>query len=271
MTKPNIPPSRDELLRHLVATRISGPVATPREVNLRHYAELVKGNRRFWLGLELGDRWTQEDVLAVMVERAGVHPDPEHHFGQDTIDPLLTLAGLDRMAAVLRDAAARRLRVLLATGHPGGLLDVHRAVGRALRAAGAEILDIPRGLHTTEGDDETSGNVRQFGDVAVLERGATLWHTHAPQPMSAILDALDAAGRPRPELVVADHGWAGRAGQYGIPTVAFADCNDPALFLGEAEGSVTVTVPLDDHVVDARDYAPMTAYLLAAAGLPAEG
>ncbi|MET7304228.1 phosphatase [Embleya sp. NPDC005575] len=268
MTTPNTPPSRDELLRHLVATRIAGRVATPREVNLRHYAELVKGNRRFWLGLDLGDRWkTEEDVLAVMVERVGVHPDPDHRTGQDTIDPRLTLDGLDRMAAVLRDAAARRLRVLLATGHPGGLLDVHQAIGRALRAAGAEILDIPRELHTTEGDDETSGSVRQFGDVAVLERGATLWHTHAPQPMSAILDALAATGRPRPELVVADHGWAGRAGQHGIPTVAFADCNDPALFLGEAEGTVTVTVPLDDHVVDARDYAPMTAYLLATAGL----
>ncbi|GCE00134.1 phosphatase [Embleya hyalina] len=271
MTTPNIPPSPDELLRHLIATRIAGPIATPREVNLRHYAELVRGNLRFWLGLDLGDRWkTEEDVLAVMAERAGVDPNPAHRTGQDTIDPDLTLAALDRMAAVLRDAAARRLHVLVATGHPGGLLDVHRAIAESLSTAGATVVDIPRDLRTTEGDDETWGDVRQFGGVAVLERGATLWHTHAPQPMSAILDALAESGRPRPDLVVADHGWAGRAGQHGIPTVAFADSNDPALFLGEAEGTVTVTVPLDDHIVDARDYAPMTAYLLAAAGLSAE-
>ncbi|MGC0416053.1 phosphatase [Embleya sp. AB8] len=268
MTTPNTPPSRGELLRHLVTTRIAGLVATPREVNLRHYTELVEGNRRYWLGLDLGDRWkSAEDVLAVLAERAGVEADPAHRAGQDTIDPMRTLDGLDRMAALLRDAAARRSRVLVATGHPGGLLDVHRAIAEALRAAGAEIVDIPRGLRVTEGDDDTKGQVRQFGGVAVLESGATLWHTHAPQPMSAILDALKESGQAWPDLVVADHGWAGRAGQHGIPTAAFADCNDPALFLGEAEGTITVTVPLDDHIEDARDYAPMTAYLLATAGL----
>ncbi|MFJ1588167.1 phosphatase [Streptomyces sp. NPDC088197] len=261
--------SRDELIDHLRRTRIAGDVATPRQGNLRHYSELVKGNRRFWLGLELGERWTEETVLAVMAERVGVVADPGHLQGQDTIDARLTVEGLDRMAAVLREAARQWWRVLVATGHPGGLLDVHQAIARALRAAGATVVAIPKGLSTTEGDDDSYGDVRQFGSVAVLEDGATLWHTHAPQPMSAILDALTAAGEPLPDLVVADHGWAGRAGQRGIRTVAFADCNDPALFLGEAEGTIAVTVPLDDHVVDPQAYEPMTAYLLSEAGLTA--
>ena len=47
------------------------------------------------------------------------------------------------------------------------------------------------------------------------------------------------AGRPLPDLVVADHGWAGCAGQYGVDSVGYADCNDPALFLAEAEGNVS--------------------------------
>ena len=34
-----------------------------------------------------------------------------------------------------------------------------------------------------------------------------------------------------------------------------------------AEGTVQVTVPLDDHVTSPRHYDPMTAYLLAEAGL----
>ncbi|NEE59051.1 phosphatase, partial [Streptomyces sp. SID8455] len=41
-------------------------------------------------------------------------------------------------------------------------------------------------------------------------------------------------------------------------------------FLGEAEGTLQVTVPLDDHVTDPRFYDPMTDYLLHAAGLLAE-
>lgn len=256
------PPSRAELVDHLVRTRISGQVATPRENNLSHYRKLANGDRHYWLGLELGDRWADEqDVLAVMAERCGVVDDAAYRFGQDTIDPELTVAGLDRMAARLRKAALDRQSVLLATGHPGGLLDVHRATAAALRAAGCEIVVIPSGLVADE------GSVWQFADVAVLERGATLWHTHSPEPMAAILDGLAAENRPQPDLVVADHGWAGCAAQRGLDAVGYADCNDPALFLGEAEGTLQVAVPLDDHVRDPRFYDPMVAYLLAAADL----
>jgi hypothetical protein len=255
-------PSRAELVDHLVRTRIAGDVATPRENNLSHYRKLANGDRHYWLGLELGDRWTDEqDVLAVMAERVGVNDDAEHRHGQDTIDPELTVAALERMAARLRKAADGGQRVLFATGHPGGLLDVHRATADALRTAGCEIVVIPEGLQTDE------GYVMQFADVAVLEHGATLWHTHSGEPMKAILRGLEREGRPLPDLVVADHGWAGYAGQHGVDSMGYADCNDPALFLAEAEGTVQVVVPLDDHVVSPRHYDPMTAFLLAEAGL----
>ncbi|MCA6094353.1 phosphatase [Streptomyces sp. SCA3-4] len=257
-----IPPSRTELIDHLVRTRIAGLVATPRENNLAHYRRLAQGDRHYWFGVELGDRWRDEqDVLAVMAERCGVSDDLDHRMGQDSIDPELTVAALERMAAFLRKAAEGRQRVLFATGHPGGLLDVHRTTAAALRAAGCEIVSIPSGLRA---DD---GSVYQVADVAVYERGATLWHTHSPAPMAAILDGLLREGRLLPDLVVADHGWAGCAAQRGIDTVGYADCNDPALFLAEAEGTLQVAVPLDDHVLDPRYYEPMTAYLLDAAGL----
>ncbi len=182
-------PSRAELVDHLVRTRIAGEVATPRENNLSHYRKLANGDRHYWFGLEFGDRWTDEqDVLAVMAERCGVIDDPHHRQGQDTIDPELTVDALDRAAAVLRKAAADGQRVLFATGHPGGLLDVHRATAEALRAQGCEVMVIPDGL---QADD---GMVFQFADVAMLERGATLWHTHSPEPMAAILDGLEREG-----------------------------------------------------------------------------
>ncbi|MBP0460928.1 phosphatase [Streptomyces montanisoli] len=255
-------PSRAELAEHLIKTRIAGDVATPRDNNLSHYRKLANGDRHYWLGLELGDRWTDEqDVLAVMAERCGVVDDPRFRSGQDTIDPELTIDALERMAERLRKAAAAQERVLFATGHPGGLLDVHRATADGLRAAGCEIVRIPDGLIADE------GLVVQFAGVSMLERGATLWHTHSPEPMRAILDALEREGRPLPDLVVADHGWAGYAGQRGLDSMGYADCNDPALFIGEAESTMLVTIPLDDHVTSPRHYDPMTAYLLRASGL----
>ena len=84
--------------------------------------------------------------------------------------------------------------------------------------------------------------------------GGELNHTH-----SADADArrcwrrwaASAAGprRRRPRL--------GRRGRRrpGSTTVGFADCNDPALFVGEAEGKVAVVVPLDDNVLP-HLYAP---------------
>jgi hypothetical protein len=254
-------PTRPALAAHLVRTRIAGDVATSRENNLDHYRALAEGNRHYWLGLELGDRWTDPAaVLELMAERCGVVADPGHRHGQDTIDPQLTVDALDRLADVLRKAAANRSRVLLATGHPAGLFAVHHALAAALRAAGCTLADPAEDLYAD------GGEVRHLAGVFMLHRGGGLVHTHSPDPMREILDALERDGEPLPDLVVADHGWAGHAGGRGIDTVGFADCNDPALFVGEAEGSIKVSVPLDDNV-QPHFYGPMTAYLLAAAGL----
>lgn len=257
-------PTRQALAAHLIRTRIAGDVATSRENNLDHYRALAEGNRYYWFGLELGDRWTGfAAVLELMAERCGVVADPEHLNGQDTIDPGLTIDALDRMAAVLHKAAENRSRVLVATGHPAGLFAVHFAVAAALRAAGCTLVTPADHLYAD------GGEIRHQAAVSMVHRAGGLVHTHSPDPMREILDALQRDGEPLPDLVVADHGWAGYAGERGIDTVGFADCNDPALFVGEAEGSLLVTVPLDDNVPP-HLYAPLTRYLLAAAGLDAQ-
>ncbi|MBY8880820.1 phosphatase [Actinacidiphila acidipaludis] len=255
-------PSRRDLAEHLVRTRIAGDVATSRENNLDHYRALAAGDRYYWLGLDFGDRWSDPSaVLELMVERCGVVADPAHLSGQDTIGPQLTLDALDRMADVLRKAAENRSRVLLATGHPAGMFAVHHVLAAALREAGCTVAGPAEPLYAD------GGEVRQLAGVFMLHRGGGLVHTHSPEPMQRVLDALERDGEPLPDLVVADHGWAGHAGSRGIETVGFADCNDPALFVGEAEGSIRVSVPLDDNVAP-QLYAPLTAYLLTRARLP---
>ncbi|WSS24318.1 phosphatase [Streptomyces sp. NBC_01190] len=256
-----VAPSRQDLAAHLIRTRIAGDVATSRENNLDHYRALAEGNRYFWLGLDLGDRWTDPgDVLELMVERCGVIADPAHRFGQDTIDAELTIDALDRMGEALHKAVRNGSRVLLATGHPAGMFAVHHELAAALRDAGCAVLAPAEHLYAD------GGEIRQLAGVSMLHRGGGLVHTHSPDPMEQILDALERDGEPLPDLVIADHGWAGCAGGRGLETVGFADCNDPALFVGEAEGRILVSVPLDDNVAP-HYYAPMTAYLLDAAGL----
>lgn len=256
-------PEREALKAQLDAALITGQVATPRENNRAHYRSLADGDRYYWLGLDLGDRWTDEtDVLAVMAERCGVSPDPAHLAGQDTISAELCVSALERVAGLLRNAAVLGQRVLFATGHPGSMLPVYQDFARALASAGARVLLPPGGVRFGDQD------IRRVGHVAVVQRRGNLPHTHAAEPMRALLDRLEAEGPGLPELVVADHGWAGAAASAGLPTAGFADCNDPALFVGEAEGTLAVTVPLDDGVSPDL-YEPMTSYVLRTAGLPA--
>ena len=91
-------------------------------------------------------------------------------------------------------------------------------------------------------------------------------HTHSPDPMQLSLELLASTGRACPDLVVADHGWAGYAASAGIQALGFADCNDPGLFVSEAEGQLDVAVPLDDNVCPGL-YEPMIQYVLERAGL----
>ncbi len=256
-------PTREELREHLCRARIAGDVATPRDNNLRSYRRVVTGDEYASFGLDTDPAWTFDEVLDVMARRCGVSPDPSFTEGGDTIDPDLTLAGLDAAAELLAKAAAARARVLVATGHPAGLLPVHLAVVAALRAAGCTVLTPSAGWRYEEWrrNREEYREIRYIADVAMVSNRGELCHTHSAYPMREMLRALDRAGEAPPDLVVADHGWAGAAGLAGVTAVGFADSNDPAMFLGAEEGKIAVAVPLDDNV-EPHLYGPLTAYLL---------
>ncbi len=250
-----------ELRRHLLGSRIAGDVATPREDNLRNMVRMSRGMPGYDFGIVPSRERTGEEVLDVMVRRCGVRADPGYVAGPDTIDVDLCLAALDRVRDRIALAGQRRERVLLATGHPTGILVLHLAMAAALRAAGATVLVPALQWEWPWGDEVRDGrrprHVRALSGVHVLACGGDLLHTHAPEPGRALLGALDAP----PDLVVADHGWAGAAAQAGLPVLGFADCNDPALFVGEQDGLDLVVVPLDDNVAP-HLYDPVAEHLV---------
>jgi hypothetical protein len=182
-------------------------------------------------------------------------PDPGRDRGGDHIDADRCVDALDLVADRLAAVAAARGSVLFATGHPTGLLALYLPLVSALAAAGCSIV-MPAAERWVLVHDEHR-RIRYVGGVAMVSTGGDLRHTHAPEPMVAVMAAAGGA----PDLVVADHGWAGAAAQAGWPTVGFADTNDPALFVGAEEGKVGVVVPLDDNVAP-ESYQPLAAYLL---------
>lgn len=258
-------PSRDELIAHLEATRITGDVATPREANLRNIQDFLASSEHQFMGITPRPEDTWDSVFALMVEEVGIDPDPTHIQGHDTISAQLCVDALERYAHIFGEVVHQRGHILFATAHPAAMPAVYAPMAAAARMHGAEVLTISGGIPWDTGD------VRAVGDVVMVEQYGGLRHTHRPEPMDLALDQLEAAHQadstaPLPDLVVTDHGMAGAAGTRGYRVIAVGDCNDPAVFVGQAQGAIDVVVPLDDNVPP-HAYEPMTQFILAQAGL----
>lgn len=262
--------STGALRAHLLAARLAGPVATSRETSLRSYRLFAARDPRVMLGLAPERVWGEGELLRLMAERCGVSADPAQVSGPDAIDPERTVAALDAFAERLALVAERRAPVLLGTGHPHRLLGFYAGLADALSAAGCPVLTPAQGRCV---DITTRFGVRTYSldyvrGVALVREpggrptgGETGAHTHSPLPVRlALQDAAERLG-VLPELVIGDHGWVCGAGQLGIEAIGPADTDDPALFVGEAEGRVSVVVPVDDGV-RAPFYRPLTRYVL---------
>ncbi|WP_189893994.1 phosphatase [Streptomyces xantholiticus] len=254
------------LRAHLLASRLAGEVATSRETSLRSYRAFVARDPRVTLGLDPRWNWSVRDVVALMADRCGVSADPEHVSGADVIDPELTLGRLAAFADRLGSVAARGGSVLFGTGHPHRLLGFYADLADAVSAAGCSVLTPAQGrcVDITTRFGVRTLSLEYVAGVAVLhepgarEVGA---HSHSPLPVRVALQAAVDAGGPLPDLVVGDHGWVCGAGQLGVEAIGLADTDDPALFVGEAEGRVSVAVPLDD-AVRSDFYRPLTRHVL---------
>ncbi|MCC5032014.1 phosphatase [Streptomyces sp. WAC 00631] len=263
-------PSRGALRAYLRAVRLAGTVATPRERSLRSYRLFAARDPRLLLGLDPEGDWGQRELLRLMADRCGVSRDPSYTVGPETIDPDRTLAALDAFADRLAAAAAARLPVLFGTGHPHRLLEFYASLAAALSAAGCTVLSPAQGRCV---DITTRFGLRIHridyvrGVALVRETGGpepgagAPAHSHSPLPVRMVLAAAADSSGPLPALVVGDHGWICGAGQVGLETMGPADADDPAPFVGEAEGRVAVAVPLDDGVRSAY-YRPLTRYVL---------
>jgi hypothetical protein len=181
-----------------------------------------------------------DEVLAMMGAAAGFDADPTLLYGPMAVDPRLVLDACRSAGRRLADAAARGERVLLATGHPGGLLLLYQATGAALEGHGAKLLEPLDGYRWEH--EGRPREIRYFGGVAVYTASADMLHTHSPEPMQLLL------GEVAPDLVFADHGFAGAAIEAGVETISIVDVNDPAPVVARAQGRTEHVICMDDNV-----------------------
>jgi Phosphatase len=208
------------------------------ENNLYKIDLLLEGDADHTLGMEelLKDASFEEAYEAV-THQTGYPPDREEISGRGCIDPARTAAELLEASERVRTVAEAGGTFLFATGHPGALLFYYLGIAAWVENLGGEILTAQ-----TQGRYGRGVPLDWVGPVGALGDGASLFHTHSPEPMRDVLQRLGAV-----DLVVADHGYAGAAIAAGIPTVAVMDTNDPALAVVARRGADLTVVPMDDN------------------------
>ena len=237
------PYPREELLRALLAGRVAGVATHPLD-NVRGNARLLlEGDPDKLFGLTgLQDGLVLQDVLDLVSVGAGVPLDPTREFGEVQIAPGPILDACAALGRRLALAAEGGERVLIATGHPGGLDLLYREWERLLLAHGGRVIRPADGVTWREPGLEHDWSIGYLSGVGMQTDGRVPRHTHWPDAMHRMLEA------ERPDLVVADHGFAGAAIEAKVETVSVADVNDPALLVAKAQGRTDVVVVMDDHV-----------------------
>lgn len=249
------------LRRYLPASGLAGAVATSPRSTLVNCARMVRGDPSYTFGLR---DWASTRFLEAVdaVRRVcggdpGGQSDPD---GSGWIEPECTLAGIARHREVLgRVVASGGARVLVATGHPTGLLPHYQAIGRLLQERGSQLLAPLDDRRDDDGDGRLVG-LRYLDGVGCLFDGGSLLHTHRSRWMEQALDALG-GGPGTVDLCVADHGFAGAAIGRGIPTLSIADVNDPALPLAQVNRHTDAVLPIDDNLAPQR-FVPVTRAVL---------
>jgi Phosphatase len=227
--------AREEITARLLQGGVAGPHRShQKEDNVLKASQLASGEPDSTFGMpDLASATTEEGLDAVAAVTGAREP------GEPYIDPEATIAGVQAASARLGEACRNGATIIVASGHPGPLLNHHARLVEAITAAGGKVI---RPL------DEMGVTLvgahciyRYLQGVGALTDGVRGLHTHSPLPMEKVLDAGE-----RPDLVFADHGFAGASVARGIPVIACMDTNDTALAVARARGRDVTLIPLDD-------------------------
>lgn len=257
------------MIDHLVRSRLAGQVQTSVRNTKLKSGRLLAGDPSCTFGLSDWSDASMADIAEAVRVTAGAGLDvADEELGY--IDPRATIAGMDRYARALAPYLENGgSNILLATGHPTGLLEHYIEMGRELEKRGNTLVATHDDgeMITPPNEIEAARTMRFVGSVGCVFDGLSLVHTHLSAYMETMLREFDSVGEAV-DLVIGDHGMAGAAIERGIPTLSIADINDPALPLAYMNGRHEGVLVVDDNLAP-RVFRPVTQYILEKAGSPA--
>ena len=237
--------------RRLTKLRLAGPdLSHTRKNNVEAVRRMVNGDPYATFGIRMvldyirSDGLDADDALKMLSGITKCSQDINYMEGRGYISPSSTIKGLKATASAIKRVASGGGTVLFATGHPGSMTDYYTELAKLVRELGGRVVDGAKGQVVFQGEDPDHVMVADsINTVAFVSDTCAALHSHDSRAMELMLDDLKAP----PDLVVADHGFAGEAINRGIPTVAVMDTNDPGLAVAKALGADLVLVPMNDN------------------------
>jgi hypothetical protein len=240
-------PGPPSVARTLAERRVAGTHSRigPSEVKAV-ISRVAAGHADATFGLDLG-RVTREEAETALENVWGASLDGP----RVVIEPERTVAAAARASDRLAAVAARGGRIALATGRPASLLACYCSIVGALAGTDARVVDV--GIF---GPVPGGRSLWWVDSVATVTDGVSLL---ADEAVVIGDEWLFAVGRP--DLVIADRGFAAAAIAAGIETVALADVDAVVLGIAERRDLPVRVVPLDEQRPPGA-YAPLVAALL---------
>jgi len=242
---------RTELERALLAGGVAGTATHPIDNVRGNIQKLLDHDPDKEFGLTgLQEGMTLDRVLGLVERAAGVPIDRGARFGpvdiraRSIVDASLAAGG--RLARASENGET----IVFATGNPTGLAYLYHELASELARRGASILVLGRSVRWREPGLDHDWFIEHHDGVGMLSDGRAPRHTHKPDAMERML------GEGRPDLVFADHGFAGAAIEAGVETISIADVNDTALLVAKEQGRTQHVLVFDDHV-DPNAYWPV--------------
>lgn len=245
-------PLEDQVIeRRLTKLRLSGPeLSHSRWNNVEAAKRLADNDPYVTFGIRLVIDFMQskdvepQEALGMIADITKCSQDLSYTEGRGYISPSSTIKGLKAMANTIRRVSREHGSVTFATGHPGSMIDCYTELAGLVRELGGHVMDLARGQLVFQGEDQDHVHVADsVNGVGILSDTCAALHSHDSRAMELMLNSA----KKLPNLVIADHGFAGEAINRGIPTIAIMDTNDPGLAVAKCLGANVIIVPMNDN------------------------
>ncbi len=183
-----------------------------------------------------------EEMLNAAVKICGNNSDPNYTKGEDFVSLEAFKTNLQKAVSAAAKTAKRNGTIFISSGHTESLLATYALMAKSLVKKGARLFSPTAQILPSKERDGVW--LSSFCCVSTATVDNRIIHTHEDFGLDEIIENEGV----RPDLAIADHGFAGAMIRAKIPTIAIVDTNDIELLMAcTAYPDRVFPIPIHDN------------------------